>query len=302
VLRNRTDALFLILTGVFVAALAVVAGAISFAHMVELAGRHDQTGWKAYGFPVSVDGLEIVASLYLVARHRAGRPTGWVPWVALVVGTAASLAANVAVGGHDAIGRALAGWPALSMLAAVKLLFSMFDSDEGDQRTVRDDQRPSVGGPAVPGTDREVGRDGQSSSGTVTAAGAAGGDVSGSGAPVRPGGGVSGRSSGPDTTEVMDVRSVAHLIPAARAARAALARDRRRLSRDALADAIRDNGIGVSNVRASLLLKILKAEEEATTIDSTSMPSPQGLSAEIIDSQSLKGADTMARTAVATTQ
>ena len=62
----------------------------------------------------------IVASLYLVAQRRAGRPTGWVPWVALVVGTLASLAANVAVGGDDIIGKALAGWPALSMLAAVK--------------------------------------------------------------------------------------------------------------------------------------------------------------------------------------
>src|SRR5689334_14068023 len=44
-------------------------------------------------------GPEVVASLYLVVR------------------TLASLAANVAVGGHDLIGRALAGWPALSMLA-----------------------------------------------------------------------------------------------------------------------------------------------------------------------------------------
>jgi hypothetical protein len=39
-----------------------------------------------------------------------------------------------------------------------------------------------------------------------------------------------------------------HLIPAARAVRAALANDGRRLSRDALADAIRD-GHGVSNER-----------------------------------------------------
>jgi hypothetical protein len=37
------------------------------------------------------------------------------------VGTAASLAANVAVGGHDVAGRALAGWPAVSLLVSVKL-------------------------------------------------------------------------------------------------------------------------------------------------------------------------------------
>jgi len=126
----------------FVAGLAVVAGAISFAHMRELATHHDQLGWKSYAFPISVDGLEIVASLYLVAQRRAGRATGWVPWVALVVGTAARLVANVAVGGADPIGKALAGWPALSMLVSVKLLSAMFDHEKDDQRTiVRDDQR-----------------------------------------------------------------------------------------------------------------------------------------------------------------
>jgi Protein of unknown function (DUF2637) len=65
--RTDTDKVFLILTGLFVAGLAIVAGAISFSHVTELATHHDQTGWKAYGFPVSVDGLEIVAGLYLVA-------------------------------------------------------------------------------------------------------------------------------------------------------------------------------------------------------------------------------------------
>jgi hypothetical protein len=57
---------------------------------------------------------------------------------------------------------------------------------------------------------------------------------------------------------------VASLIPAARAARAALANSGRSLSRDALAEAMRDGGHGVSNARASLLLKILKAELDAT--------------------------------------
>jgi hypothetical protein len=119
----------LIVTG-----LALVAGAISFDHMRELANQHSQLGWRSLAFPVSVDGLEVVASLYLVAQRRVGRPPGWAPWTALVVGTLASLAANVAVGGHDLIGRALAGWPALSMLASVKLFFGMFDHTSLDSR------------------------------------------------------------------------------------------------------------------------------------------------------------------------
>jgi len=55
-------------------------------------------------------------------------------------------------------------------------------------------------------------------------------------------------------------------VPAARAARATLASGGRSLSRDNLADAMRDDGHGVSNERASLLVKILKAEQDVTTI------------------------------------
>ena len=98
-MTTRTDKTLLILTALFVGALAFVAGAISFAHMRELALTHDQSGWKSLAFPISVDGLEMVASLYLVVQRRAGRPSGWIPWVALIVGTAARLAATVALGG-----------------------------------------------------------------------------------------------------------------------------------------------------------------------------------------------------------
>ena len=74
----------------------------------------------------------------------------------------------------------------------------------------------------------------------------------------------------------LDIRSVAHLIPAARAARATLAREGGSLSRDNLADAMRDAGRGVSNERVSLLLKIVKAEQDVTQIEAASVrPHPQ---------------------------
>ncbi|MEV4624622.1 DUF2637 domain-containing protein [Asanoa sp. NPDC049573] len=41
------------LTGLTVAGLAIVAGAISFAHMTELALKHGQAGWKAYALDIS---------------------------------------------------------------------------------------------------------------------------------------------------------------------------------------------------------------------------------------------------------
>jgi hypothetical protein len=68
---------------------------------------------------------------------------------------------------------------------------------------------------------------------------------------------------------------VAHLIPAARAAQAKLAGGGRSLSRDNLADAMRDDGHGVSNPRASFLLKILKAEQDVIPIG---LPSGRPLS------------------------
>ena len=278
-MKTRTDKTLLILTALFVGGLAIVAGAISFAHMRELATHHDQLGWKSYAFPISVDGLEIVASLYLVAQRRIGRPTGWIPWVTLIVGTVASLTANVAVGGADPIGKALAGWPALSMLVSVKLLFAMFDHESVDQRaTVPDDQRTSGTVPDAPGTVRQTGRDDVARSGTVPAERTSTPEPSVTGPADRPGDPTLGQPGTPgdatpartggqgDRAAPLDIRTVAHLIPAARAARARLASDGRSLSRDNLADAMRVVGHGVSNERASLLLKILKAEQDVAAI------------------------------------
>ncbi|MFC0530258.1 DUF2637 domain-containing protein [Phytohabitans kaempferiae] len=277
-MKLNTDKLLLILTALFVGGLAFVAGAVSFAHMRELALHHGQLGWKSYAFPISVDGLEIVASLYLVAQRRAGRPTGWIPWIALIVGTLASLAANVAVGGADPIGKALAGWPAVSMLVSVKLLFSMIDHTRVDQRmTVRDDQRTSPTVPDVPGTVQQTRRDDPTPSGTVRAERTEATNLSATSLTDAPaqatldtpgdaGRGAAGRAGDSGRVAPVDIRSVAHLVPAARAALAVLHREGRSLSRDALANAMREDGNGVSNERASLLLKILRAEHDVTSI------------------------------------
>lgn len=105
-----------------VAGLAGIAGAISYSHMRQLAADHGDTGWHAHAFPLSVDGVEIVASLVLLSDRRAGRKSGWPPWAALTIGTAASLAANIATAGAGTVSRVIAGWPALALLIAVKLL------------------------------------------------------------------------------------------------------------------------------------------------------------------------------------
>lgn len=72
-----------------------------------------------------------------------------------------------------------------------------------------------------------------------------------------------------DQAAPADLRAVAHLIPAARAARTTLAGKCRPVSRDALAAAMRGNGHRVSNAHASFLLKILKAGQDVTPVAPT---------------------------------
>ncbi len=109
------------------AGLAGIAGAISYSHMRQLAAAHGDAGWHAHAFPLSVDGVEIVASLVLLADRRSGRRSGWLPWTALTVGTAASLAANVATADDGIVSRLIAGWPAVAQLIAVKLLSGILE-------------------------------------------------------------------------------------------------------------------------------------------------------------------------------
>jgi hypothetical protein len=87
---SRADAWISLAAATTVATLAGIAGAISYSHMRQLAAAHGQADWHAHAFPLSVDGMEIVASLVLLAVRRAGRRPGWLPWAALATGTAAS--------------------------------------------------------------------------------------------------------------------------------------------------------------------------------------------------------------------
>jgi hypothetical protein len=113
-----------------VAGLASIAGATKYSHMRQLATAHGDTGWHAHAFPLSADGVEIVASLVVLADRCARRRSGWLPWAALAVGTAASLAANIATADHGIISRLIAGWPAVALLVAVKLLSGILEHRE----------------------------------------------------------------------------------------------------------------------------------------------------------------------------
>ncbi|MFJ8274666.1 DUF2637 domain-containing protein [Streptomyces sp. NPDC094154] len=108
---------------------AVIAGALSFAHLHDLAAAAGQDGWKAWAYPVSVD-------LLLVAAWRRLRSDGpsRLAWCWFVVALFASLGANVATAGFLDLAEppallrlGIAGWPALAFLGGTLLAHSAED-------------------------------------------------------------------------------------------------------------------------------------------------------------------------------
>ncbi|MFD5845588.1 DUF2637 domain-containing protein [Streptomyces chartreusis] len=101
---------------------AVIAGALSFAHLHDLAEAAGQTGWKAWAYPVSVD-------LLLVAVWRRLRTErSRLAWFWFLVALVASLGANIATAGLLDLENVpawlrilVAGWPALAFLGGTLL-------------------------------------------------------------------------------------------------------------------------------------------------------------------------------------
>jgi hypothetical protein len=106
---------------------AVIAGALSFSHLHDLADAAGQGGWKAWAYPVSVDLLLVAAWRRMREQQRAGRPAGG-PRLWFLVALAASLGANVATAGLldlDHVPASLrvvvAGWPAVAFFGGTLL-------------------------------------------------------------------------------------------------------------------------------------------------------------------------------------
>ncbi|KJY15989.1 MULTISPECIES: DUF2637 domain-containing protein [unclassified Streptomyces] len=107
---------------------AVIAGALSFAHLHDLAEAAGQHGWKAWAYPVSVDLLLVAAWHRLRSLRDAGQPARSA-WSWFAVSLAASLGANVATAGlldlrdvPDWLRILVAGWPALAFLGGTLLV------------------------------------------------------------------------------------------------------------------------------------------------------------------------------------
>ncbi|WP_411134730.1 DUF2637 domain-containing protein [Streptomyces sp. C10] len=113
---------------------AVIAGALSFAHLHDLAAAAGQDGWKAWAYPISVD-------LLLVAAWRRLRNDGSsrLAWCWFVIALVASLGANVATAGFLDLRHppawlrfGIAGWPALAFLGGTLLAHTRNAAEAAD--------------------------------------------------------------------------------------------------------------------------------------------------------------------------
>jgi hypothetical protein len=248
---NWADRAIRTAAGLAVFALALIAGAVSYSHMRILALTHGETGWRSHAFPLSVDGIEIVASLVLLADQRTGQRSGRLVWLSLAAGITASVTANVAVGATDPIGRIVAGWPALALLISVKLL-------EGLAAHPTEPPRPPHG----PGTVRPQRRNrpriaDRSAAGHVAPTGAV--------RPQQTTDRTTNRSA--DRPRTVTADEITDLLPAARAVRASVTAQGGRCTRTVLAQQLRQQGLTVSNARLTLLLRALDDQPAASGTD-----------------------------------
>ena len=114
---------------------AVIAGALSFAHLHDLAAAAGQDGWKAWAYPISVD-LLLVAAWRRLRILRAQGESARAAWTWFTVALAASLGANIATAGlldlnavPDWLRILVAGWPAIAFLGGTLLVHTPTSPD-----------------------------------------------------------------------------------------------------------------------------------------------------------------------------
>ncbi|WP_328550017.1 DUF2637 domain-containing protein [Streptomyces sp. NBC_00366] len=123
---------------------AVIAGALSFAHLHDLAAAAGQDGWKAWAYPISVD-------LLLVASWRRLRSEGpsRLAWCWFLIALVASLGANVATAGLLDLQQVpawlrilVAAWPALAFMGGTLLAHSASDHPAPEELATSPEPEP----------------------------------------------------------------------------------------------------------------------------------------------------------------
>jgi len=106
-----------------VAAVAIIAGWVSYMHAYDVVRAHGEHGILARLYPGTIDGLIYSASMVLLdAARRAVTPPPLARWL-LTAGIAATLFANVLAGAaYGVLGAGVAAWPALALVGSYELL------------------------------------------------------------------------------------------------------------------------------------------------------------------------------------
>jgi hypothetical protein len=131
---------------------AAIAGLLSFTHIRDVAEMGGQTGWKGWAYPLIVDLVTVSAYRKLKGSQASGEDA-FLPWAWLIIGTAASISANII----DAIVHAPAGastprltlcivvgvWPAVAFFGTMLLRHS-------DKPTGRPAGEPPAAEPVTP--------------------------------------------------------------------------------------------------------------------------------------------------------
>jgi len=128
---------------------AVIAGALSFAHLHDIASAAGQDGWKAWAYPISVDLLLVAAW----RRLRSGAAKG-AAWCWFVIALTASLGANIATAGLLDLNHVpawlrilVAGWPAVAFLGGTLLAHT---APKPDTATEDQEDTPEPDSPTQP--------------------------------------------------------------------------------------------------------------------------------------------------------
>ncbi|MGW6236831.1 DUF2637 domain-containing protein [Streptomyces sp. NPDC055094] len=131
---------------------ALIAAALSFALLHDIASAAGQDGWKAWAYPISVDLLLVAAWRRL--RTGNAKASGWC-W--FVIALTASLGANIATAGLLDLGNVpawlrilVAGWPAVAFLGGTLLAHTTTPPAINDVETVDVQEHAPEPSPEMP--------------------------------------------------------------------------------------------------------------------------------------------------------
>jgi hypothetical protein len=134
---------------------AVIAAALSFAHIHDVAEAAGQTGWKAWAYPVSVDLLLVMA--WKQIREAVEGESVTAPRVWFFLSLAASMGANIATSGvvdlehaPTALRILVAGWPVMAFFGGSLLVHSR------KAHTPDEEPQTAAGEPPVEPVEEEV--------------------------------------------------------------------------------------------------------------------------------------------------